>query len=88
MLSNHLSELAIAEWGAGQSIEMKKALGFEKGSDPPSNDDSTALSESERRRDRNSISPDSSLFLDQRKGETRSMCCVYRWKSPKGEIEV
>ena len=34
MLSNHLSELAIAEWGAGQSIEMKKALGFEKGVTP------------------------------------------------------
>ena len=34
MLSNHLSELAIAEWGAGQSSEMKKALGFEKGVTP------------------------------------------------------
>src|SRR2546421_11350345 len=34
MLSNHLSELAIAEWGAGQSSEMKKALGFEKGGTP------------------------------------------------------
>src|SRR5205085_8949097 len=30
MLSNHLSELAIAQWGAGQSEEVKKALGFEK----------------------------------------------------------
>ena len=34
MLSNHLSELAIAEWGAGQSSEMKKALGFERGVTP------------------------------------------------------
>ena len=34
MLSNHLSELAIAEWGAGQSAEIKKALGFEKGVTP------------------------------------------------------
>ena len=34
MLSNHLSELAIAQWGAGQSEEMKKALGFEKGVTP------------------------------------------------------
>src|SRR5438034_10136938 len=31
ILSNHLSELAIAQWGAGQSDEVKKALGFEKG---------------------------------------------------------
>src|SRR5215469_6234436 len=28
ILSNHLSELAIAQWGAGQSDEVKKALGF------------------------------------------------------------
>src|SRR6266849_5322422 len=34
MLSNHLSELAIAEWGAGQSEEIKKALGFENGVTP------------------------------------------------------
>ncbi|GAC1656230.1 MAG: ISAs1 family transposase [Ktedonobacteraceae bacterium] len=34
ILSNHLSELAIAEWGAGQSEEVKKALGFEKGVTP------------------------------------------------------
>ena len=34
MLSNHLSELAIAQWGAGQSEEIKKALGFEKGVTP------------------------------------------------------
>src|SRR5260370_14254717 len=34
ILSNHLSELAIAEWGAGQSEEIKKALGFEKGVTP------------------------------------------------------
>jgi predicted transposase YbfD/YdcC len=34
MLSNHLSELAIAQWGAGQSEEVKKALGFEKGVTP------------------------------------------------------
>jgi predicted transposase YbfD/YdcC len=34
MLSNHLSELAIAEWGAGQSDELKKALGFENGVTP------------------------------------------------------
>ena len=26
ILSNHLSELAIAQWGAGQSEEIKKAL--------------------------------------------------------------
>ena len=25
ILSNHLSELAIAQWGAGQSVEIKKA---------------------------------------------------------------
>ncbi|MGH2639450.1 MAG: ISAs1 family transposase [Rhabdochlamydiaceae bacterium] len=34
ILSNHVSELAIAEWGAGQSAEGKKALGFEKGVTP------------------------------------------------------
>src|SRR6266567_2346816 len=34
ILSNHLSELAIAQWGAGQSEEIKKALGFEKGVTP------------------------------------------------------
>jgi len=34
MLSNHLSELAIAEWGAGQSEEVKQALGFENGVTP------------------------------------------------------
>src|ERR1700694_4461273 len=34
MLSNHLSELSIAEWGAGQSDELKKALGFENGVTP------------------------------------------------------
>src|ERR1700682_4530834 len=34
ILSNHLSELAIAEWGAGQSEERKKALGFENGVTP------------------------------------------------------
>jgi predicted transposase YbfD/YdcC len=34
ILSNHVSELAIAEWGAGQSDEVKKALGFEKGVTP------------------------------------------------------
>ena len=34
ILSNHLSELAIAEWGTGQSAEVKKALGFEKGVTP------------------------------------------------------
>src|SRR5713226_4343601 len=34
MLSNHLSELAIAQWGAGQSEEIKKTLGFEKGVTP------------------------------------------------------
>ncbi len=34
ILSNHLSELAIAEWGAGQSDEIKKALGFENGVTP------------------------------------------------------
>ena len=34
ILSNHLSELAIAEWGAGQSEERKKALGFKNGVTP------------------------------------------------------
>jgi hypothetical protein len=34
ILCNHLSELAIAEWGAGQSQERKEALGFEKGVTP------------------------------------------------------
>jgi hypothetical protein len=34
ILSNHLSELAIAEWGAGQSEEIKKALGFANGVTP------------------------------------------------------
>jgi len=34
ILSNHVSELAIAQWGAGQSDEVKKALGFEKGKTP------------------------------------------------------
>src|SRR5947209_4184168 len=34
MLYTHVSELAIAEWGAGQSEEVKKALGFENGVTP------------------------------------------------------
>jgi predicted transposase YbfD/YdcC len=34
MLSNHVSELAIAQWGAGQRDEVKKALGFQKGVTP------------------------------------------------------
>src|SRR2546421_11389861 len=34
ILSNHVSELAIAQWGAGQSEEVKKTLGFEKGITP------------------------------------------------------
>ena len=34
ILSNHLSELAIAQWGAGQSEEIKKALGFVNGVTP------------------------------------------------------
>jgi hypothetical protein len=34
ILSNHLSELAIAEWGAGQSAESKQALGFKNGVTP------------------------------------------------------
>src|SRR6058998_2097225 len=34
ILSNHVSELAIAQWGAGQSEEIKKALGFENGVTP------------------------------------------------------
>jgi predicted transposase YbfD/YdcC len=34
ILCNHLSELAIAEWGAGQSQERKEALGFKKGRTP------------------------------------------------------
>src|SRR5579864_4074018 len=34
ILSNHLSELAIAQWGAGQNDEVKKTLGFGKGKTP------------------------------------------------------
>src|SRR2546429_2873358 len=34
ILSNHVSELAIAQWGAGQSEELKQALGLEKGVTP------------------------------------------------------
>lgn len=34
ILSNHLSELAIAQWGAGQSDEVKKVLGFKRGKTP------------------------------------------------------
>ena len=34
MLSNHVSELAIAQWGGAQSDEVKKALGFQKGVTP------------------------------------------------------
>src|ERR1700730_12512252 len=34
ILCNHLSELAIAEWGAGQCEEIKEALGFERGVTP------------------------------------------------------
>src|SRR5712691_4738851 len=34
ILSNHVSELAIAQWGAAQSEEVKKALGFQKGVTP------------------------------------------------------
>ncbi len=34
ILSNHLSELAIAEWGAGQSEEIKQVLGFKNGVTP------------------------------------------------------
>lgn len=34
ILSNHLSELAIAQWGAGQDDEVKKTLGFENGKTP------------------------------------------------------
>jgi predicted transposase YbfD/YdcC len=34
LLSNHVSELAIAEWGAGQSEELLKAFGFQKGVTP------------------------------------------------------
>lgn len=34
ILSNHVSELAIAEWGAGQSEAVKKALGFANGVTP------------------------------------------------------
>ena len=47
ILSNHLSEQAIAEWGAGQSEEIKKALGCAKRGNSPSNHDPTPLSESE-----------------------------------------
>ncbi len=34
ILSNHVSELAIAQWGDTQSQEVKKALGFQKGVTP------------------------------------------------------
>jgi predicted transposase YbfD/YdcC len=34
ILSNHVSVLAIAEWGAGQRKEVKKRLGFENGVTP------------------------------------------------------
>ena len=34
ILSNHVSELAIAQWGAGQSDEVKESLGFDKGKTP------------------------------------------------------
>jgi len=34
LLSNHVSELAIAQWGGAQSEEVKKALGFQKGLTP------------------------------------------------------
>jgi len=34
LLSNHVSELAIAQWGGAQSEEVKKALGFQKGVTP------------------------------------------------------
>lgn len=34
IVSNHLCELAIAEWGAGLSEERKKAFGFENGVTP------------------------------------------------------
>src|SRR5712692_11499142 len=34
MLSNHVCELAIAQWGDSQSEEVKKALGFQKGVTP------------------------------------------------------
>ena len=44
MLSNHVSELAIAQWGAAQSDETKKALGCAERRHPTSNDHSTSLS--------------------------------------------
>ncbi len=34
LLSNHVSELAMAQWGASQSEEVKQALGFQKGVTP------------------------------------------------------
>src|SRR6266516_7127141 len=34
ILSTHVSELAIAQWGAGQNDEVKEALGFERGVTP------------------------------------------------------
>jgi predicted transposase YbfD/YdcC len=34
ILSNHVSELAIAQWGAAQGEEVKKALGFRDGKTP------------------------------------------------------
>ncbi len=77
ILSNHLSELAIAEWGAGQSDEIKKALGCGKRGDSPSNHDPTPLSQSECGRGRKRISPYFSPHREQQDGETRRGCGVY-----------
>src|SRR5947209_6957287 len=49
ILSNHVSELAMAEWGAGQSDEVKKALGFEKGVTPHQTTREPPLSQDEWR---------------------------------------
>jgi hypothetical protein len=47
ILCNHLSELAIAQWGAGQSEERKKALGCAKRGDSASKHHPTTLSQSQ-----------------------------------------
>ena len=75
ILSNHLSELAIAEWGAGQSEEIKKALGFENGVTPHQ----TTIQRLFRRVSVEEVeSAFRQIFLsgEQREGATRGMCGV------------
>ena len=76
MLSNHLSELAIAQWGAGQSEEIKKALGFEKGVTPHQ----TTIQRLFRRLSAEEIETAFrdifSAHLARRHGATRSVCGV------------